>query len=65
MVFGFGHSSVDTIKSGLKRVRNCMGEQALRCEIVVSSYMCQPNYSYADFMFHLHVHSDHTHAIVP
>ena len=39
-----------------------MGEQALRCEIVVSSYVCQQNHSYADFMFRLH--SYHTHAIV-
>ena len=27
---------------------------ALHCEIVASSYMCQPNHSYADFMFRLH-----------
>ncbi len=30
-----------------------MGEQALRCEMVVSSYVCQPNHSYADSMFRL------------
>ena len=31
-----------------------MGEQALCCEIVASSYVYQPNYSYAGFMFSLH-----------
>ena len=38
-----------------------MGEQALRCEIVVSSYVCQPNHSY---MYVLHLHSDHTRGCV-
>ena len=42
------------IKSVLERVCNCMDEQALCCEMVVSSYMYQPNHSYADFMFRLH-----------
>jgi hypothetical protein len=36
-------------KSVLGRERNCVGEQALLCEMVASSYMCQPNQSYADF----------------
>ncbi len=40
---------VPTTKSVLGRVRNCVGEQALRCEMVASSYVCQPNQSYADF----------------
>ena len=31
-----------------------MGEQALCCEMVASSYVCQPSQSYADFMFCLH-----------
>ena len=35
-------------KSVLGRVRNCVDEQALRCEMVVSSYVFQPNHSYAD-----------------
>ena len=37
-------------------------KQAIRCEIVASSYVCQPNHTHADIMFHLH--SDHTRAIV-
>jgi hypothetical protein len=49
-------------KSVLGRVRNCVGEQALRCEMVASSYVCQPNHSYADSMFCLH--SDHTRGCV-
>ena len=49
-------------KSVLGRVRNCVGEQALCCEMVASSYVHQPYHSYADFMFRLH--SDPTHAIV-
>ena len=56
------YNAVGNTKSGLRRVRNCVGEQALCCEIVASSYACQPNHSYADFMFRLH--SDHTRAIV-
>ena len=35
---------------------------ALHCEIVASSYECQPSHSYADFMFCLH--SDLTPATV-
>ena len=35
-----------TIKSVLRRVRDCMGELALRFETVASFYMCQPNHSY-------------------
>ena len=50
------------IKSVLGRVRNCVGEQALHCEMVASSYVCQPNHSYAESMFHLH--SDHTRGCV-
>ena len=50
------------IKSVLGRVRNCVGEQTLRCEMVASSNMYQPNHSYVDFMFHLH--SDPIHVIV-
>ena len=50
------------IKSVLGRLRNCVGEQALRCEMVASSYVYQPNHSYADFTFSLH--SDLTRAIV-
>ena len=46
-------------KSVLGRVRNCVGEQALCCETMASSYVCQPNHSYSD-----RLHSDHTHAIV-
>ena len=42
------------IKCALGRVRNCMGEQALRCETVASSYVCQPNHNYVDFVFRLH-----------
>ena len=49
-------------KSVLGRVRNCVGKQALRCEMVVSSYVHQPNHSYANFMFSLR--SDLKHAIV-
>ena len=39
-----------------------MGELALRFETAASFYVCQPNRSYADFMFSLH--SDPTCAIV-
>ena len=49
-------------KSRLRRVRNCMGELALRFETVASFYVCQPNHSYSHFMFSLH--SDLTHANV-
>ena len=49
-------------KSVLGRVRNCVGEQALHCDMVASSYMCQPNHSYAESMFRLH--SDHTRGYV-
>ena len=41
-------------KSVLGRVRNCVGERALRCEMVASSYVHQPDHSYVDFMFSLH-----------
>ena len=44
-------------KSGLRRVRNCVGELALRFEMVASFYMHQPNHiphSYSHFMFSLH-----------
>ena len=37
------------IKSILGRICNYVGRSALHCEIVVSSYVCQPNHSYADF----------------
>ena len=53
---------LDNIKSVLGRVRNCVGKQALHCEMVASSYVHQPNHSYANFMFGLH--SDLTRAIV-
>ena len=49
-------------KSVLGRVRNCMGERALCCETMASSYECQPNHTYTDLMFRLH--SDCTRAIV-
>ena len=49
-------------KSGLRRVRDCVGELAPRFEMVASFYVCQPNHSYSHFMFSLH--SDPTHAIV-
>ena len=49
-------------KSVLGRVRNCVGERALCCEMVASSYECQPNHSYVDFMFGLH--SDLTRGVV-
>ena len=39
------------IKSVLGRVHNCVSEQALCCEMVALSYVCQPNHSYADFIF--------------
>ena len=48
------HSRLTCTKSVLGRVRNCVGERALRCEMVASSYVCQPNHNYADFMFRLH-----------
>ena len=51
-----------TVKSVLGRVHNCVGERALRCEMVASSYVCQPNHNYADFMFRLH--SDPTSVLV-
>ena len=38
-----------------------MGERALRSETLASSYVYQPDHSYADFVFRLH--SDLTHAI--
>ena len=44
-------ASVHTAKSVLGRVRNCVGEQALRCEMVASFYVHQPNHSYADSCF--------------
>ena len=50
--------------SGLRRVRNCVGELALHFETVASFYMCQPNHGYSHFMFSLHIHSDPTRAIV-
>ena len=50
------------IKSGLRGARNCVGELALRFEMVASFYVCQPNHSYAVFIFSLH--SDPTCAIV-
>ena len=53
---------MNTTKSVLGRVRNCVGEQALHCEMVASSYVCQPNHSYAESMFRLH--SDHTRGCV-
>ena len=31
---------------------------AVHCDMVASSYLCQPNHSYAESMFRLH--SDHT-----
>ena len=49
-------------KSVLGRVCNCVGEQALRGEMMASSYVYQPNHSYADFTFSLH--SDLIRAIV-
>ena len=54
--------SMCTTKSVLGRVRNCMGEQALHCEMVASSFVCQLNHSYAESMFRLH--SDHTRGCV-
>ena len=53
---------VRSIKNVLVSVCNCVGEQALHCERVASSYVCQPNHSYLDFMFRLH--GDVTCAIV-
>ena len=38
-------------KSGLRRVRDCVGELAPRFEMVASFYVCQPNHSYSHFMF--------------
>ena len=55
-------NSYSTTKSGLRSVRNCVGELALRFEMVASFYMCQPNHSYSHFMFSLH--SDLTRANV-
>ena len=58
-------SALHNIKSGLRRVRNCVGELALRFETVRSVILrvsAQPNHSYAVFMFSLH--SDPTRAIV-
>ena len=49
-------------KSVLRKVRKCVGELALCFEMVASFYVCQPNHSYADFMFSLH--SDLTRATV-
>ena len=51
-----------SIKSVLGRVCNCVGEQALHCEMVASSYVGQPNHSYAESMFRLH--SNHTRGCV-
>ena len=45
---------IHATKSVLGRVHNCVGKQALHCEMVASSYVHQPNYSYANFMFRLH-----------
>ena len=58
----YPHSFFGSTKSILLRVRNCVGERALRCEIMVSSYMCQPNHSYVDCLFCLH--SDLTRGLV-
>ena len=41
-----------------------MGEQALRREMVTSSYMCQPNHSYEGFMFCLHSGLTHVRVVV-
>ena len=41
-------------KNVLGRVRNCVGERALRCETVASSHVHQPDHSCVDFMFCLH-----------
>ena len=49
-------------KSVLGRVRNCVGEQALHCDMVASSYVCQPIHRYAESMIRLH--SDHTRGCV-
>ena len=57
-----GFSTIYRTKSGLRRVRNCVGELAVRFETVASFYVCQPNHSYAVFMFSLY--SDTTCAIV-
>ena len=47
------HSTIT--KSELRSVRNCLGELALRFEMVASFYMCQPNHSFSRFMFSLHI----------
>ena len=51
-----------TVKSVLGRVRNGVNERVLRCEMVASSYICQLNHSYLDFIFPLH--SDLIHGLV-
>ena len=48
------HPLTPQTKSVLGRVHNYMDEWALLCKMVVSSYVCQPNHSYVDFMFRLH-----------
>ena len=46
-------------KNVLGRVRNCVGEQALHCEMVASSYCASLTIAiYAESMFRSH--SDHT-----
>ena len=53
---------INDIQSVLGRVHNCVGERALRCEMVTSSYVYRPNHSYVDCLFHLH--SDFTRGLV-
>ena len=48
------HTVLTNTKSVLGRAHNHVGEQVLCCEMVASSYVCQPSQSYADFMFCLH-----------
>ena len=62
MFLGIDRCSIYCTKSGLRRVRNCVGELALRFETVAPFYVCQPDHSYAVFMISLH--SDPTRAIV-
>ena len=45
-----------TGKSVLGRVRSCVGEQALRCEMVAPSYMCQPNHVSMCFVYTVIIH---------
>ena len=54
IVYGATTVLLTCTKSGLRRVRNCVGELALRFEMVASFYVCQPNRSYSHFMFSLH-----------